>query len=94
MVGEIIPNTIPYPATQIPRGKWGNMGTLRISAHHRINNDEKVLMLVLNETLDICLSISDIVFWQVLPIYSSEMLELGSTFFPFCPTHGAKRNMV
>ena len=76
------------------RGRWGNMGTLRISAHHRINNDEKVLILVLNKSLDICLSIADIVFWQGLPIYLSEILELGSTFFPFCPTHGAKRNMV
>ena len=38
------------------------MGTLRISAHHHINNDEKVLILVLNETLDICLSMADIVF--------------------------------
>ena len=70
------------------------MGTLRNSVHHRLSNDKKVLLLVLKETLDICLSIADVVFWQNLAIYFSEMLELGSTFFPFCPTHGAKRNMV
>ena len=70
------------------------MGTLKTSVHHRISNDQKVLLLVLNETLDICLSIAGKVFWEGLPIYLSEILELGSTFFLFCPTHGAKRNMV
>ena len=54
----------------------------------------KVLLLVLKESLDIYLSIADVVFWQGLAIYFSDMLELDSTFFPFCPTHGAKRNMV
>ena len=47
-----------------------------------------MLLLVLNETLDICLSIADVAFWHGLAIYFSEMLELGSTLFPFCPTHG------
>ena len=70
------------------------MGTLRISVHHRLSNNKKVFLLILNETLDICLSIADAVFWQCLAIYFSEMFELGSTFFPFCPTHGAERNMV
>ena len=57
------------------RGRWGNMGTLRNSVHHRLSNDKKVLLLVLKETLDICLSIADLVFWQGLAIYFSEMLE-------------------
>ena len=70
------------------------MGTLRNSVHQRLSSDKKVLLLVLNLTLDICLSIADVVFWQGLAIYFSEMLELGSAFFPFCPTHGAKRNML
>ena len=70
------------------------MGTLRISVHHRLSNRKKVLLLVLNETLDICLSIANVVFWQGFVIYFSEMLELGSTLFPFCPNHGAKRNML
>ena len=70
------------------------MGTLRNSVHHRLSNDKKVLLLVLREALDICLLISDVVFWQGLAIYFSEMLELDSTFFPFYPTLGAKRNMV
>ena len=70
------------------------MGTLRNSVHHHLSNDKKVLLLVLRETLDICLLIPDVVFWQGLAIYFSEMLELDFTIFPFCPTHGAKRNMV
>ena len=69
------------------------MGTLRISVYHRLSNNRKVLLLVLNETLDLCLSIADVAFWLGLLIYFSEMFELGSTLFPFCPTHGAKRNM-
>ena len=70
------------------------MGTLRNSVHHRLSSNKKVLLLVSNATLDICLSIADVVFWQGLTIYFSEVLELVSTFFPFCPTHGATRNMV
>ena len=70
------------------------MGTLRNSVHHRLSSNKKVLLLVLNATLDLCRSIADGVFEQDLTIYFSEMLELGCTFFPFCPTHGAKRNMV
>ena len=50
--------------------------------------------MVQNATLDLCLSIADVIFWQGLAIYFSEMLELCSTFFPFYPIHGAKRNMV
>ena len=38
------------------------MGTLRNSVHHRLSNDKKVLLLVLRETLDICLLIPDVVF--------------------------------
>ena len=45
------------------------MGTLRNSVHHRLSNDKRVLLLVLKETLDICLSIADVVFWQGLAIY-------------------------
>ena len=70
------------------------MGTLKISVHHRLSKNKEVLILVLKGTLDICLSIADVVFWQCLAIYFSEMLESGSTFFPFRPTHGAKRNML
>ena len=71
------------------------MGMLRNSVHQRLSNDKKVLLLVLKETLNICLSIADVVVWQGLAIYFSEMLELGSAFFPFCPTHaqwGRSRN--
>ena len=70
------------------------MGTLRNSVHQRLSNDKKVLLLVLKETLNICLSIADVVVWQGPAIYFSELLELGSAFIPFCPTHGAKRNML
>ena len=38
------------------------MGTLRISVHHHLSNNKKVLILVLKGTLDICLSIADVVF--------------------------------
>ena len=69
------------------------MGTLRNSVYHRLSSNKKVLFLVLNATLDICLSIAGVVFWQGLAIYFSEMLQLGSTLLPFCPTHGAKRNL-
>ena len=64
------------------------MGTLRNSVRHRLSNNKKVLLLVLNETLvtlDLCLSIAGVTFWQGLLIYFSEMLELGSTLSRFAP---------
>ena len=70
------------------------MGTLRNSVHRRLSSNKKVFLLVLSATLDLCLSIAVVVFGQGLAIYFSDKLELGSTFFPFCPTHGAKRNMA
>ena len=42
------------------------METLRISVHHRISNDKKVFLLVLNETLGLCLSIADVVFFGMV----------------------------
>ena len=48
-----------------------------------------MLSLVLNGTLDLCLSIADVVFWQGLAIYISEMLELGSVFPVLPHAHGA-----
>ena len=50
------------------------MGTLGISVHHRISNEEEVVLLVLKETLDICLSMADVAFWQGLPIYCQRLL--------------------
>ena len=47
---------------QIGRGRWGNMGTLRNSVHQRLSSNKKVLLLVLNATLDLCLSIANVVF--------------------------------
>ena len=38
------------------------MGTLRNSVHHRLSSNKKVLSLVLNATLDICLAITDVIF--------------------------------
>ena len=70
------------------------MGTLRNSVHQRLSSNKKVLLLVLNATLDLCLSIADVVFWPDPAIYFSEMFELGYAFFPFCPNHGAKRNIL
>ena len=39
------------------------MGTLRNSVHERLSSNKKVLLLVLNATLDLCLSIADVVFF-------------------------------
>ena len=62
------------------------MGALRNFVYQRLSSKKKVLLLVLNATLDLCLPIADAVFWQGHAIYFSEMLHLGSAFFPFCPT--------
>ena len=49
----------------IGRGRWGNIGTLRNSVYHRLRSNKKVILLVLNATFDLCLSIAGVVFYSV-----------------------------
>ena len=51
------------------------MGTLRNSVHQRLSINKKVFLLVLNATMDLCLSIADVVFFgKVLQFISQRCL--------------------
>ena len=76
------------------RGKWGNMGYLRNSVCQSLTYKRKWPFLTQNETLILCLSIAHAFVRQGLQLWFPESFKSGPTVFPFCPTHGAKREMT